>query len=82
MFILGHILFTTKSHFMKKLLMVFAAGLLLVSCKKDWACDCKVGDITHTSTLKNKTLKQATEECNDSGEVFGVEYDCKVKVFK
>lgn len=67
---------------MKKVLIVMAAGLLFASCKKDWACECTAGDLTHTSTIDNKTLKQATDECNDSGSVLGVDYECKVNVFK
>lgn len=67
---------------MKKVMIIMAAGLLFASCKKDWSCECTLGDLTHTSTIKNKTLKAATDECNDSGSILGVDYDCKVNVFK
>lgn len=67
---------------MKKMFVIMAAGLFLVSCKKDWACECTLGSLSHTSTIKNKSLKDATDECNDSGSILGVDYDCSVKVFK
>lgn len=67
---------------MKKVFFILAAGLLFASCKKDWTCECTMGSLSHSSTVKNKTLKEATDECNDSGSVLGVDYDCSVKVFK
>ena len=67
---------------MKKLLFAAFAVLGLASCKKDYTCQCKIGDITHDSKIENVTLKEATDKCNDSGSIFGVDYDCKVNVFK
>jgi hypothetical protein len=67
---------------MKKVFIVMVMGLLLVSCKKDWSCECTAGELTHTETINNKTLKDAQDECNDSGTVLGVDYECSVNVFK
>ena len=71
---------------MKKLLfqatLVVAIGVSLASCTKNWACDCTAGELTHTSTIHNKTLKQAKDQCNSEGSVLGVDYECKVNVFK
>lgn len=75
--------FTTKlNRIMKKILIIIGVGLMLASCRKDYACDCKAGDLTHTSTIKNKTLKEATDECNREGNFLGIEYKCNVNVFK
>lgn len=58
------------------------AGLGLASCKKDWACECTAGSLSHTDRIDNATLKEATDKCNDSGTFLGVDYECKVKVFE
>ena len=62
--------------------IIMIAGLGLVSCKKDWTCECTAGSLSHTSTIDNATLEEATDKCNDSGTIVGVDYECKVKVFK
>lgn len=67
---------------MKKMFIVMIAGLGLVSCKKDWTCQCTAGSITNSSTIYNSSLEDATAECNDEGTVMGVDYECKVNVFK
>ncbi|GAA0874967.1 hypothetical protein GCM10009118_13750 [Wandonia haliotis] len=67
---------------MKKVLILVVVGGFLVSCKKDWACECEAGSLTYTETIENKTLKEAQEQCDDSGSVLGVDYSCEVNVFE
>jgi len=67
---------------MKKVLFAAVAVLALASCKKDYTCECKLGDLTYDDTIKNVTLKEATDKCNNSGSVLGVDYKCNVNVFK
>lgn len=67
---------------MKKMFIIMAAGLLLASCKKDWTCECTAGSFSNSSTIENKSLKDARDQCNSSGSVLGVDYECSVKVFK
>lgn len=62
--------------------LVVAASLFLVSCRKNWACDCTAGEFTHTSTIHDKTLKEAKDECNSNGSVLGVDYKCDVNIMK
>lgn len=62
--------------------LVVATSLFLVSCKKNWACDCTAGEFTHTSTIHDETLKNAKDECDSEGSVLGVDYECEVNVLK
>ena len=53
------------------------------SCNKeqDWNCKCTVNGNESTSVIRDKTRKEATAECNRSGSVLGVDYDCKLSLF-
>ena len=85
-----YFLFKTKQKIMKKILTAIT-GIALVagtaafasSCSKeqDWNCKCTVNGQESTSIIKDKTRKEATAECNKSGSVLGVDYDCKLSLF-
>lgn len=55
---------------------------LTTSCNKksDWNCKCTIGSSTNTSIIKDKTRKEAKAECNKSGSLLGVDYDCKLQL--
>lgn len=47
---------------MKKVVFVAVATLALVSCKKDWVCEC--GGYEESSyTIKNRTKRDAKNQC-------------------
>ncbi|MCS6978850.1 MAG: hypothetical protein NZM15_01960, partial [Flavobacteriales bacterium] len=56
----------------KLLLLVSLFSIsLLFSCKKDWTCECKTDlgggtTITTSTTIANKTKKDARDICNKS----------------
>ena len=69
---------------MLKVIGIAAIGIIsLASCKKDYTCECKTGEetaIVTTSEIKNRTLKDAKEACeNGSGTTFGVTRTCSLK---
>ncbi len=69
---------------MLKVVAIAVVGLVaLSSCKKDYTCECTTGDetaIVTTSTIENKTLKDAKTACeNGSGTFAGVTRTCKIK---
>lgn len=72
---------------MKKVLLVAAvAGLSMVSCKKDYTCECTVsaaGVSQTTSTVMNDTKKNATDACeamNSSTTVLGMTQTVKCAI--
>lgn len=78
---------------MKKICFSLAIPLLviwsftIVGCKKDWTCECRtqLSDgtylVTSTTTLSNKTKKDAETECNALDSSIGgvVINDCSLK---
>ncbi|MCO5259288.1 MAG: hypothetical protein M9916_04010 [Crocinitomicaceae bacterium] len=63
---------------------IFVVGLVLgtfvlTSCKKDWTCECTGALGTYSSQIKDKTKKDATEEC-DKGtiSILGYSQTCKI----
>ncbi|RQO29663.1 hypothetical protein DBR32_15505 [Taibaiella sp. KBW10] len=48
---------------------------------KDWNCECTVNGNKSTSVIKDKTYKEAKAECNKSGSLLGVDYNCSISVF-
>ena len=69
---------------MLKVVAIAVVGLVaLSSCKKDYTCECTTGDetaIVTTSTIENKTLKDAKTACeNGSGTFAGITKTCKIK---
>jgi ribosomal protein L31 len=69
---------------MKKVMIIMAVGTFgLVSCKKDWTCECEVNNTKlPTYTIKDKTLSDAKDQCNANFNIGSTKADCKVKVFK
>ena len=70
---------------MKKLL-VFGAfaviALTVVSCKKDWACECNgIGaTFTYDTLLLDMKKKEAEDACNDMDvNFFGYGQECELK---
>ncbi len=53
------------------------------SCNKeqDWNCKCTINGNETTSVIKDKTRKEAKAECDKSGSLLGVDYDCKLSLF-
>lgn len=75
---------------MKKLITVIAGAalfsgttLLFSSCSKeqDWNCKCTVNGNESTTVIKDKTRKEAKAECEKSGSLLGVDYDCNLSLF-
>lgn len=75
---------------MKRIITVFAGLSLAVgatiagtSCNKeqDWNCKCTVNGNETTTVIRDKTRKEAKAECDKSGSVLGVEYDCDLQLF-
>ena len=69
---------------MLKVVAIAVVGMIsLASCKKDYTCECRTGEetaIVTTSTIENKTLKDAKTACeNGSGNAFGITRTCKIK---
>jgi hypothetical protein len=69
---------------MLKVVAIAVVGLVaLSSCKKDYTCECKTGDetaIVTTSTIENKTLKDAQSECEKgSGTFAGITRTCNIR---
>ncbi|MCY1532603.1 hypothetical protein D9M68_678860 [compost metagenome] len=65
-------------------LAIFGGAIAFgTSCNKpkDWNCECTVNGNTSTSIIRDKTYKEAKAECNRSGSVLGVDYNCKITVF-
>ncbi|MCS6978658.1 MAG: hypothetical protein N2050_01520 [Flavobacteriales bacterium] len=67
-------------------LLTIASASLLFSCKKDWTCECKtdMGDgstFTTSSTIADKTKKDARDICNKSDVTMGgtLVTDCELK---
>lgn len=74
---------------MKRIITAFVGASLLVgtisitsSCnkKQDWNCKCTVNGNESTSVIRDKTRKDAKAECNKSGSILGVDYDCKLQL--
>lgn len=72
---------------MKKVLLVAAvAGLSMVSCKKDYTCECTVttaGVSATASSTINDTKKNATDACeagNTSTTVMGITSSTKCSI--
>lgn len=75
---------------MKRIITVVAGLSLAVgatiagtSCNKeqDWNCKCNVNGNEQTRVIKDKTRKEAKAECDQSGNVLGVQYECKLLLF-
>lgn len=50
---------------MKKIILVAAVGMLaLVSCKKDYSCDCETAGISTPVEIKNSSKSDATDACD------------------
>lgn len=69
---------------MKKVLLIAAvAGLAMVSCKKDYTCECTYsgGGVSGTTTTTIKdTKKKATDACEKlSVSAGGTSTTCKIK---
>lgn len=65
-------------------LAIFGSAIAFAtSCNKpqDWNCKCTVNGNTNTSIIRDKTYKEAKAECNKSGSMMGVDYDCKITLF-
>ncbi|HET8572995.1 MAG TPA: hypothetical protein VFL76_03905 [Edaphocola sp.] len=48
--------------------------------KQDWNCKCTVNGNESTSVIHDETRKDAKAECNKSGSVLGVDYDCHIEL--
>jgi hypothetical protein len=69
---------------MKKVLAIAAfASLALMSCKKDYTCECTIGSgatAISASTTINDTKKKATDACEaGSASLLGITTTCKIK---
>lgn len=73
---------------MKKIILITAiTAITLVSCKRDYTCECKVttlGITTTGSTTIHDTKKNATKKCDEgdaSTTVFGITStaECSIK---
>lgn len=61
---------------MKKIIIAgIALMTVLVSCKKDYVCDCKSDSGTIVLKIKNSTESNAKEECASVNS----EYTCELK---
>ncbi len=63
--------------------MVLGIAGTLSSCSKtqDWNCKCVVNGNESTTIIRDKTRKEAKAECNKSGSILGIDYDCKISLF-
>lgn len=61
--------------------MVFAFfAMTLVSCKKDYTCECKSGSTVVSTTTINDTKSKAKTACDvNDASLFGYEVDCEIK---
>lgn len=75
---------------MKRIITVFAGLSLAVgatiagtSCNKeqDWNCKCTVNGNEQTRIIKDKTRKEAKAECDQAGNIMGVQYECNLQLF-
>lgn len=70
---------------MKKIalaLLAFTVLASLMSCKKDYTCECTSGGTTTKFTIKNATKRQAKANCYSSSISFGSivsKTDCSLK---
>lgn len=65
---------------MKKKLffLALAAGMLTVSCTRDWNCECTAGGQTDTHQYKDMKRSEAKENCDNLSNLPGVE--CSLKL--
>ena len=52
---------------MKTILLAIASIFILVSCKKDYSCECVSNGETTIYQIENKTKPRASEICHDYG---------------
>lgn len=64
---------------MKHLLFFSTLFLSLVSCKKDYTCECTVNGVIYETTTIRATKKKAEDSCNKSSTSFGVTNKCEIK---
>lgn len=63
----------------KKLLFLsLVAGLLTVSCTRDWNCECTAGSTTDTHVYKDMKRSEAKEACEEWSKFPGVECELKL----
>lgn len=72
---------------LRNFLFICLTTFTLVSCKKDWVCECTTNDpmagpIVTKNELNKKTEKDAERTCNDIDESNGASSSCILIGFK
>lgn len=73
---------------MKKLMLsaILLSALGLVSCRKEYTCECKTSNggstsIVNSNTLPKKSLKDARAQCDEGDKEIGsITTDCEIKL--
>lgn len=65
---------------MKKAVFIFPVlFFVIVSCKKDYTCECIIGDdVVHSTTTIKDTKDKATDKCNENDDTVN-SIECSIK---
>lgn len=73
-------IFVLKRNIMKKLIFIFCSGILLVSCAKDYTCNCTSTVLPEESyTITAKKESDAESTCNSYADGTGGLVSCSLE---